>query len=173
MFFDSWDGLLRVLIMAVLTYGALVLFIRITGKRTLSKLNAFDLVITVALGSTLASIILTKDVALMEGILALGLLIGLQFIVTWTSVRSGSFLKIIKAQPQLLYYEGRYLDAALKRERLTPQELMAVVRESGKGDMTSVRAIVLETDGSISIVSSLSNDKQAMRYVRKPDDIQW
>jgi uncharacterized membrane protein YcaP (DUF421 family) len=70
MFFDSWTGLGRVLVVGTLAYFALVLTLRVSGKRTLSKLNAFDLVVTVALGSTLATVLLSKDVALAEGLLA-------------------------------------------------------------------------------------------------------
>jgi len=72
----------------VLAYVALVVFLRVSGKRTLSKMNAFDLVVTVALGSTLATVLLSKDVALAEGVLAFALLISLQFVVTWSSVRA-------------------------------------------------------------------------------------
>jgi uncharacterized membrane protein YcaP (DUF421 family) len=75
MLFDSWFGILRILAVGPLAYLALVLILRVSGKRTLSKLNAFDLVITVALGSTLSSIFLTKSIALAEGIVALALLI--------------------------------------------------------------------------------------------------
>ena len=72
MLFDSWAGLGRVLLVGTLAYVALVLLLRISGKRTLSKLNAFDLVVTVALGSTLATVLLSKTVALAEGVLAIG-----------------------------------------------------------------------------------------------------
>ena len=74
MFFTHWFDLARVLIVGVSAYAALVFLLRISGKRTLSKMNAFDLVVTVALGSTLATILLSKDVALAEGLLALALL---------------------------------------------------------------------------------------------------
>lgn len=88
MIFDSWFGLLRVLVVGVSAYAVLVLFLRLSGKRTLAKLNAFDLVVTVALGSTLSSIILGKSVALLEGVLAMALLIVLQLVITWLAVRS-------------------------------------------------------------------------------------
>ena len=67
MFFDGWAGLLRVLVVGALAYAALVLLLRVSGKRTLSKMNAFDLVVTVALGSTLATVLPSRDVALAEG----------------------------------------------------------------------------------------------------------
>jgi uncharacterized membrane protein YcaP (DUF421 family) len=70
-FFSGWDSLLRTLVVGVLAYVALVVFLRISGKRTLSKMNAFDLIVTVALGSTLATVTLSKEVALADGALAL------------------------------------------------------------------------------------------------------
>ena len=68
MLFDGLTGVVRVLFVGVAAYAALVIFLRISGKRTLSKMNAFDLVVTVALGSTLATVVLSKDVALAEGV---------------------------------------------------------------------------------------------------------
>ena len=88
LFFNGWNGLLRTLVIGVFAYAALVGLLRLSGKRTLSKMNAFDLVVTVALGSTLATVLLSKDVALLEGVLAFAVLIGLQFLVTWSSVRA-------------------------------------------------------------------------------------
>lgn len=81
MFFDGWAGLGRVLLVGPLACFGLIVILRISGKRTLSKFNAFDLVVTVALGSTLATVLLSKDVALAEGIVALGLLASLQYAI--------------------------------------------------------------------------------------------
>ena len=75
------------LIVGTLAYAALILLLRASGNRTLSKMNAFDFVVTVALGSTLATMLLSADVALAEGVVALALLIGLQFVITWLSAR--------------------------------------------------------------------------------------
>src|SRR5688572_2573928 len=99
MFFDNWGELGRVALVGVCAYVALVFMLRISGNRTLSKLNAFDFVVTVALGSTLATVLLSKEVALAEGVLALGLLIALQFLVTWTSVRLPWFNQLVKSEP--------------------------------------------------------------------------
>lgn len=90
MLFDTWQGPVRVLVVGTLAYVALVFFLRVSGKRTLTKMNAFGLVVTVALGSTLATITLSRSVALVEGVLAFALLLGLQLAVTWFSVRSAT-----------------------------------------------------------------------------------
>lgn len=152
MFFNSWFGLLRVLMIGVPAYIGLVLFLRISGKRTLSKMNAFDLIVTVALGSTLATTLLSKDIALMEGLTAFALLIALQYVLTWTAVRSARFRRLIKARPRLLAYDGElYLDV-LKKERVTEQEVAAAIRDSGVPDVGNAYAVVLETDGSITVI---------------------
>lgn len=88
MFYDGWLGLVRVVVVGTCAYLALVLLLRVSGKRTLAKLNAFDFVVTVALGSTLATVLLSSTVALAEGVLALVLLVALQYVVAWASVRS-------------------------------------------------------------------------------------
>lgn len=152
MFFDSWTEVLRVFAVGAPAYAALVFLLRISGKRTLSKLNAFDLVITVAMGSTLATILLSRDVALAEGVAALALLVVLQFVLTWTSVRSSGVQDLVKARPALLFYRGRFLEHSLVNERVTREEVLAVAREQGHSDLSSVGAVVLETDGSMSVV---------------------
>ncbi|WP_029773623.1 DUF421 domain-containing protein [Pseudoalteromonas sp. TB51] len=149
MFFDDMQGLIRVLIIGVLGYVALVFWLRISGKRTLSKWNVFDFIVTIALGSILASVIITKSVALLEGMLAFVVLIGLQYFITWLSVRSSKFASLIKAEPTLLLSNGEYCAAALKSQRVTKSEIRAAIRGAGIED---VAAVVLETDGSFSVL---------------------
>ena len=109
MLFDSWTGLGQVVGTGVVAYGALVLVLRLSGPRTLAKMNAFDFVVTVALGSTLATVLLSRDVALAEGLVAFGLLVSLQFAVTWLSVRSATVNRLVKSEPTLLLYRGDFL----------------------------------------------------------------
>jgi uncharacterized membrane protein YcaP (DUF421 family) len=152
MFFNTWTGLLRTLVVGICAYVSLILLVRISGKRTLSKMNAFDLIVTVALGSTLATILLSKDVALAEGALALGLLILLQFIITWLSVRSATISRLVKAEPRLLFHEGEFLWKAMQQERVKKGELLQAMRSQGVSQLEQVEAVVLETDGSFSVI---------------------
>ncbi|MFN3514229.1 MAG: DUF421 domain-containing protein [Phenylobacterium sp.] len=149
MFFDGWSGPLRILIVGVAAYVALILMLRISGKRTLSKLNAFDFVVTVALGSTLASVITSDDLPLTQGVTALGLLVALQFVVTWSSVRWKALNRLVKSEPRLLLRAGEPLSQALRHERVTEDELLAAVRDRGGRDLSDAEAIVLESDGSL------------------------
>lgn len=151
-FFDEWTALVRTAIVAVPTYAILVLFVRLAGKRTLSKLNAFDLVVTVSLGSTLATIVLNPDITLVRGALALALLILLQFVISWTSARLPWVRRLVTGEPTLLLHRGEPLRDALRGARQTMDDVRAAVRAAGIARLEDVEAVVLETDGSISVV---------------------
>ena len=164
MFFENWWGLLRVLVVGGLAYAGLIAVLRISGKRTLSKWNAFDFVVTVALGSTLATVLLSKDVKLFEGLLAFVLLVGLQFLITWAAVRSDTADKLVKSPPTLLLKKGDFLDDKLLAVRVTRSEVRAAVRAAGVGSLHAVEAVVLETDGSFSVIER--SDKDQMDALR-------
>ncbi len=152
MFFSAWADLGRILVLGSLAYLALVLFLRVSGKRTLAKLNAFDLIVTIALGSTLATVLLSSDVALAEGLAAMALLLGMQFVVAWAISRSERLEGLVKAEPTLLYRHG-FLASAMLKERVSADELLQVARRDGYADLAAVTAIVLESDGSFSVLS--------------------
>ncbi len=153
MWFNSWLDVGRVILVGSAAYALLVLVLRLSGKRTLSQLNAFDFVVTVALGSTLATILLSKDVALMEGVAALALLAGLQYLVAIVSSRWPMTRTAITSRPTLLLFEGRVRSDALRRHRLTVSELRQAIRMQGVGDVAQVKAVVLETNGTMSIIT--------------------
>ncbi|TWT06670.1 DUF421 domain-containing protein [Planococcus sp. CPCC 101016] len=154
MFEITFDSFIRIVTVGFLAYVGLVIFLRISGKRTLTKLNAFDLVVTVALGSTLATILLSKDVSLLEGLTAFALLILLQYVFTLLSVHSNWFNNIIKSEPRLLFLDGQFLRNAMKKERIKEIEILQAIRNTGFGSTEKVKAVVLETDGSMSVISS-------------------
>ena len=152
-FFNGWSVLGRTLLIGGLAYVSLVFMLRVSGKRTLAKMNAFDLVVTVAIGSTLATIVLSKSVALAEGLLALALLIGMQFAISWSSTRMPWLRRVVTGEPRLLLRDGAMLDEALRDARVTREEVRAAVRAAGIGALGDVAAVVLETDGSFSVIA--------------------
>lgn len=166
MWFDNWSDLWRILLIAPATYAALILMLRSAGKRSLAKLNIFDLVVTVALGSTLATIILNTDVSFAEGALAFAMLSGLQYAVAWCSVRVAFFKWAIRAQPRLLLRDGRMLQDAMLEERIARGEIEAAIRKKGYGRIEDVAAVVLETDGELSVITGVRvAEASALRQV--------
>lgn len=153
-FFQGWDGPLRILIIGPLAYGALIAILRLTGKRTLSKLNAFDLVITVALGSVLATIILNKDTPLIEGLTAMLVLVLLQLAVTWTMVRRPDLRRLMRSDPAMLLEGGRLRSEVMRRERVTEDEVLQAIRDSGGKALADADGVFLQSDGSLAVVPS-------------------
>ena len=159
--FNSWTDIGRVVVVGPIAYVALIVVLRASGKRVLSKMNAFDLVITVALGSTFATIILSKQVALLEGIVALALLPALQVTISWLSVRSSTVGDLVKSEPTLLFRNG-YLREQMRRTRVVQEEIEAAVRGQGFSSMEEVAYVVLETDGTFTVMSDSSGTPSAL-----------
>jgi uncharacterized membrane protein YcaP (DUF421 family) len=158
MLFGSLYGIYRILIVGILAYISLVAVLRLSGKRTLSKLNAYDLVVTVSIGAILAQILLNKKVPLIEGVAAIVLLITLQFIGTWMSARSKSFSYLLKSSPALLYYKDQFHEEVLRKERITSREVLQVVRDAGYGSLKEVNMVILESDGGFSVIGHTAEE---------------
>ena len=168
--FDSWSSLGTTALAGVIAYGWLVLFLRISGKRTLSKLNAFDFVVTVALGSTLASVLTSEQLPLANGLLALALLVVLQYVVAWLTARWAWFRRLIRSEPTVLFRQGEFLENAMRASRISRDEVVAAARREGVGDLADIEAILIETDGSFSVLRSWkqAHERSTLEDVKTP-----
>ncbi len=155
-FFNSWESILRTIIIALFAYIGLIVLLLSSGKRTLSKMNAFDFIVTIAIGSTLATVLLNKSVALADGLVAFFCLIFLQFLITWISVRSPWFKHLITSQPALLIYKGELMHRVIKKERITREEINVAIRKKGISDIHKIDILILETTGEFTVIPNLS-----------------
>jgi len=159
MFFEGWVPILRVLLIGTLSYIAVVALLRYFGKRALTKMNAFDMVVTVAIGSAFASAVMSKAVTFVDGVVAWVLLLVLQRWFAGLSIRLGWFGRYLKAQPSLIIYRGNILWDNARREQLGQLEILGGLRSQGVAALEDVLAMVLEPDGSFSVVE-LSAEKE-------------
>ena len=153
-FFSGWDDIGRVALIGTLAYLALVILLRGYGKRTLSKLNAFDFIVTVALGSILATVMLNASVSLAQGLAALVVLMSWQFAFTWLSSRFGWIRELVASEPRLIAHDGEFIASAMRTERIAEEEVMQAIRKQGFEKLEQVRSVVLEPDGTLSVVGS-------------------
>lgn len=152
--FKNWESLWHVAVCTLLAYFVLFLFIRISGKRTLAKLTAFDFVVSVTLGSTLSSMMLGK-VTLAEGAVALVVVIGLQYALAWMARESKPLEKVINSSPTMVFYRGNFLEEAMKKEMLTHEEIYAEIRKFRMLDVDQVEAVVMELNGELTVIKKL------------------
>jgi uncharacterized membrane protein YcaP (DUF421 family) len=165
--FESWESIVRTICLTFLGYCAMIVFLRVSGKRTLSKMNAFDFIITIALGSCLATVSLNKKVSLADGATAFLLFIFLQFMITWLSVRIKKFKSLITSGPVLIFYRGSFLNHVMKKERVTVEEVFSIGRQKGFASLDKIEMIILETTGELTIVEKLQEGRiQAIEDVK-------
>lgn len=162
-----WMDLITVPAVAFGAYLWLIFVLRLSGKRSLAKLNAFDWAITVAFGSTLATIILDQETGWFRGATALASLALLQYLLTKLSMWSKFFRKAVRSRPTLLVSDEGIFEQALSHERITPDELSEVLRNNGYGRMDQVGAVILETDGSFSVLGKSDGGFNLLYDVRR------
>jgi uncharacterized membrane protein YcaP (DUF421 family) len=159
-FWGGWEPILRIITVGTLTYFGIILILRVSGKRTLASMNAFDFIITITMGSAFGRILTAKSVSLAESLTAFLLLVFLQYLIAHLEVRSKFFHRLITSQPALLYYNGAFIEKNMRRERIRRNDLLGAVRKKKFGDFNEVEAIIMETDGSFSIIRKSSNPEQ-------------
>ena len=153
-FFDGGDSLYNVAVTIVVLYPVMVVLIRLAGKRSVSKMNNFDWIVTVALGSVVASAAVFDSVTIADALLALALLLGLQWALTRVMTRSSTLTDMLISTPTLLLHDGRVIREALARERVTEAELFAAIRAAGHSDPRDCYAVVLESNAEMTVIAA-------------------
>lgn len=150
--FDNWESLVRTVCLTIIGYLSMIILLRAFGKRSLSKMNAFDFIVTIALGSSLASLSLNKNVTLADGVTAIGLLLLMQYLFAWLSVKSKFLRSIITGNPTLIFYRGKFLKDVMRKEGLTTEEILNAAREKGLSTLDHIDMVGLETTGELSFI---------------------
>lgn len=152
MWFSSWAEIGRVVLSALLTYVLLIGMLRLAGKRTISRMNVSDFVVTIALGSGIASTILDRQLALATGMAGLGMLVLLQLVTTWLTSRSKAIRAAVEATPALLVYRGQKMGREIRRQNVNESDILHAVRQKGGSSVEDAYAVVLEIDGGLSVI---------------------
>lgn len=153
MFFESWTGIWRLAVIGAASYFTLVAMLRITGKKTITTMNIFDFVFVVALGSVFASGIMFKAIPLAEGLGGLAVLILLRLLLQSLAKRFDGFESFLNGSPTLLYRNGKFEEKAMTADDVTREEILAAMRRAHHLSLADIEAVVLETDGTFSVVA--------------------
>lgn len=154
----DWHKLLHIAINAPIIYCLVILYVRIIGKRSTSQMNSFDWIVTVGMGSIVASTIILEGVTLLEGAFSILFLLTLQYLLTWSVRRFEWAHRLLKTSPQLLLFKGEFIRENMDRERVLRTEVFSVIRSQGFKSTDDIYAVVLETDASLSVIPNDKND---------------
>ncbi|RXZ03479.1 DUF421 domain-containing protein, partial [Klebsiella pneumoniae] len=148
----EWQQVLGISLSALGLYGGLIVFTRLMGLRSFSKLSSYDFAMTVAIGSILASTILSDSPSLAQGLVAVAILFLIQGTISVIRRKSKPLKSLIDNQAINLMAHGEYFCDNLKEANLTKSDVQEVLRKNGLKAKSEVFAVIMETTGDMSVI---------------------
>jgi uncharacterized membrane protein YcaP (DUF421 family) len=153
----SWSSVPILVVVAVSTAGIylfLITLLRLAGRRQLAQLSALDLVVVLLLGSAVETAMIHGNTSLAAGLVSAATLLVVNRLLSLVFLRSERLNHLVNGGPILLVHNGQVLDSHLARAGLSTRDLDAALRSRGYDGPAGVEEAVLETDGTISVVSA-------------------
>ncbi|TDC46693.1 DUF421 domain-containing protein [Jiangella ureilytica] len=140
-----------IVIRAAVVFVLLWFVLRVSGKRQVTQLSAFELILLVTLGDLISQTVLQEDLSLTGGTLAVATFTLLSVLLSWLSWRFRRSRRLLEGEPTILIKDGHVDDEVLRYERLPMDDVLAAAREHGVRDLADVDLMVLEPDGTFSV----------------------
>ena len=163
-FTASATSLYAIILTAIGIYICTIVYTRIAGKRSFSKMSSFDFAMTVAIGSILATTILSKSTSLLQGAVGLASVYVLQLFVALLR-RNKQFQKLVDNQPVLLMDGQEILHENLKKSHVTLDDLKSKLREANVLELSQVRAVIFEATGDIAVLHTKDKNQQIEDFI--------
>ncbi len=163
---NGWSIVAR----TIIVYAALLLGLRLAGKRELGQMTPFDLVVILLIANAVQNAMVGPDTSVTGGLIAAGVLIAANYGIALARERLPLLRRAVEGTPTLLISDGKFVPEHLRREGLDEDELLMAIREHGVADVKDVRLAILEIDGSISIVPAdarMMRTRKHVRFVRR------
>jgi uncharacterized membrane protein YcaP (DUF421 family) len=148
----SGSPLLEIVFRTAFVYLALLLGLRLTGKRQAGQMTPFDFLLLLLLANAVQNAMTGPDTTLAGGLTAAATLFGMNMIVAWSARRSSSAGQVIEGTPTILIRHGQILNANLTKEGISREDLLRALREHGVGTVEEVRSAIIEVDGTVSVI---------------------
>jgi uncharacterized membrane protein YcaP (DUF421 family) len=146
-----------VVIRALIIYAVVFALTRALGRRELSALQPFDLILLIVIGDLIQSGVTQNDLSVTGVVLVVCTIGILQVLTSYLSFRFRRVRSVLQGEPIVLVDNGQLIEANLRRERLTLDDLAEKARLSEIGSIADIRWAVLETNGEISFIKQPSN----------------
>lgn len=152
---------------AAIVYTAVLIGLRLMGKRELGQMTVFDLVVVLLLANAVQNAMVGADTSVQGGLVAAFVLLVINRVVAAARLHDGMWGRLLEGSPTVLVQEGKILDAAVRKEGLERAQIEMAMREHGVANVEDVRLAVMETDGSISIVPRGARVIRTRTHVRQ------
>lgn len=168
---DGWEPVVHSAVMVICGFIALVAILRLSGPRTMAKMTPLDFIVAVTIGSAFGRTLTATSVPVAQTVLVLALLVGTQWVFAAARARSSRVRALLDHPPVLLYYRGQLQHRALRSHRLLEEDVHTAARQSGKGSLDDVAAVILQQDGSLGAIgnSDLGDASSLLPYTGRED----
>ncbi len=136
----------------IVVFGFLYVLTRVIGRRELSSLEPFDLILLVILGDAVQQGLTQDDYSMTGALIAISTIAALQVFTSYLSFRFRRLRPVLDGEPIIVVDDGNLIERNLKRERITQEELMAEARAQQIESLDQIKWAVLETSGKISFI---------------------
>jgi len=160
-----------IVLRSLAVYVAVLVGLRLAGKREVGQMTAFDLVVLLLLANAVQNAMLGPDMSLTGGLIAAGVLLAMNAVVAHLRLKSRRLRRMVEGTPTLLVADGKVLGANLAREGMDNEELDAALREHGVARVEDCEIAVLEIDGTVSVITRRPGDPPVRRRQRVPEDV--
>jgi len=150
---------METVIRVVLMYLLILVGLRIMGKREVSEFSPMDLIVLLLIPELVSQALLGDDYSLANAVVAVTTLLTLVLAISLVSYMSHRAERVLEGSPRVLVEHGRVVTENLQRERITPDELLAHLRQAGLERVDQVQWAIMENDGKISIIAGTGQEK--------------
>jgi uncharacterized membrane protein YcaP (DUF421 family) len=170
MFFHTWSDIIRIVVVATLVFAMMVALLRVVGQQALAKMSGYGIVVTITLGSIVATVIMSRQATLSDAAAAVITLLALQEITRWFQARYLRVHHTVREAPRVMLWNGQLYEERLRAASMSADEVRAAVRQAGIVSLTDVRAVILENDGEWSVIpmSAPLGDESALFGIEIP-----
>lgn len=165
--FESWTPVIRIFFATIITFVLLLACLRIFGNRSVSNISIQDVITSFTIGSTVSSTLILKEVTIVNGFLAIVLLLFLQFLISKIIIKWPFLSNYINPPPKVLFLKGDFLEHTMKKSRVTKENIYAAIRSQARCSSDKVFAVLLESNGNFSVVTEVSPgyEEEILKYL--------
>ncbi len=142
-----------IVLRATAMFALLYVLIRLLGKRELGQMTPFELVLLVVMGDLIQQGVTHNDFSLTGGMLAIGTFAFWALTLSWATYHFPKLKNVLEGEPRVIVKYGKIIEANLRRDRLTRDEILSEMRLAGIGRLADVQWAILEPQGKISFIS--------------------
>ena len=164
------ESYLNILLRATVTFGVLMILIRLQGKKQIVQFSYFNYVNGIVIGSLAASVVFNRDERLIQSIFIVIVWGAISWLISYLSIKSMFLRKVFEGIPRFLIKDGHLQEGNLRKEYLTIEDVNSMLRQSNNFAIADVEAAIIELNGTLSVQSKSENQMVTRKDLNLRDE---